>query len=194
MYTSSRSWVAEEGEIFRKGNKLLGPEEMEGEYAGEELRIEVRGFLVWFRRSSGILKMLTIPWFHSYWRLRWNDLLRVPFSMTYRSHWTRPSSKSALRSRKSNQSLHPRSHTFRVDLRRPSPQRSSPNLPPGTAPRRAQIALRHCRRSRGRTCPGKRSRARPSNPGEKPAKNYYGSSGFGPWLFIPPDKELPEPF
>jgi len=40
--TSSRSWVAEEGEIFRKGNKLLGPEEMEGEYAGEELRIEVR--------------------------------------------------------------------------------------------------------------------------------------------------------
>lgn len=40
----SRSWVAEEGEIFRKGNKLLGPEEMEGEYAGEELRIEVRRF------------------------------------------------------------------------------------------------------------------------------------------------------
>jgi hypothetical protein len=39
---SSRSWVAEEGEIFRKGNKLLGPEEMEGEYDGEELRIEVR--------------------------------------------------------------------------------------------------------------------------------------------------------
>ncbi|KAH9006498.1 hypothetical protein EDB86DRAFT_2874407 [Lactarius hatsudake] len=37
----SRSWVAEEGEIFRKGNKLLGPEEMEGEYAGEELRIEL---------------------------------------------------------------------------------------------------------------------------------------------------------
>jgi hypothetical protein len=37
----SRSWVAEEGEIFRKGYKLLGPEEMEGEYAGEELRIEL---------------------------------------------------------------------------------------------------------------------------------------------------------
>jgi len=37
----SRSWVTEEGEIFRKGNKLLGPEEMEGEYAGEELRIEL---------------------------------------------------------------------------------------------------------------------------------------------------------
>lgn len=37
----SRSWVAEEGEIFRKGNRLLGPEEMEGEYAGEELRIEL---------------------------------------------------------------------------------------------------------------------------------------------------------
>ncbi|KAI0254503.1 hypothetical protein BJV78DRAFT_1121395 [Lactifluus subvellereus] len=37
----SRIWVAEEGEIFRKGNKLLGPEEMEGEYGGEELRIEL---------------------------------------------------------------------------------------------------------------------------------------------------------
>ncbi|KAI0042771.1 RNI-like protein, partial [Auriscalpium vulgare] len=37
----SRRWVAEEGEVFRKGNKLLGPEEMEGEYAGEELRIEL---------------------------------------------------------------------------------------------------------------------------------------------------------
>ncbi|KAI9512011.1 hypothetical protein F5148DRAFT_1166859 [Russula earlei] len=42
----SRSWVAEEGEIFRKGNKLLGPEEMEGEYAGEELRIELLEALV----------------------------------------------------------------------------------------------------------------------------------------------------
>ncbi|TFK50472.1 RNI-like protein [Heliocybe sulcata] len=37
----SRSWVAEEGEIFRKGNVLLGPAEMEGEYAGEELRREL---------------------------------------------------------------------------------------------------------------------------------------------------------
>lgn len=37
----SKSWVEEEGEVFRKGTKLLGPEEMEGEYAGEELRIEV---------------------------------------------------------------------------------------------------------------------------------------------------------
>ena len=45
---SSRSWIAEEGEIFRKGNKLLGPEEMEGEYAGEELRMEVRAFLFYF--------------------------------------------------------------------------------------------------------------------------------------------------
>lgn len=33
--------VEEEGEVFRKGQALLGPEEMEGEYAGEELRIEV---------------------------------------------------------------------------------------------------------------------------------------------------------
>ncbi|EIM83836.1 uncharacterized protein STEHIDRAFT_170302 [Stereum hirsutum FP-91666 SS1] len=37
----SKSWVEEEGEVFRKGTKLLGPEEMEGEYAGEELRIEL---------------------------------------------------------------------------------------------------------------------------------------------------------
>ena len=38
----SKSWVEEEGEIFRKGAVLLGPEEMEGEYAGEDLRREVR--------------------------------------------------------------------------------------------------------------------------------------------------------
>ncbi|KAJ7343861.1 hypothetical protein DFH08DRAFT_915041 [Mycena albidolilacea] len=37
----SRSWVEEEGEVFRKGTALLGPEEMEGEYAGEELRKEL---------------------------------------------------------------------------------------------------------------------------------------------------------
>ncbi|KAJ7616131.1 hypothetical protein FB45DRAFT_935338 [Roridomyces roridus] len=37
----SRSWVEEEGEVFRKGNILLGPEEMDGEYAGDELRIEL---------------------------------------------------------------------------------------------------------------------------------------------------------
>ncbi|KAH6879625.1 hypothetical protein BKA70DRAFT_1447902 [Coprinopsis sp. MPI-PUGE-AT-0042] len=37
----SRNWVAEEGEVFRKGQVLLGPEEMEGEYAGEELRREL---------------------------------------------------------------------------------------------------------------------------------------------------------
>lgn len=37
----SRSWVEEEGEVFRKGTVLLGPEEMEGEYAGEDLRREV---------------------------------------------------------------------------------------------------------------------------------------------------------
>jgi protein phosphatase 1 regulatory subunit 37 len=34
--------VEEEGEIFRKGTVLLGPEELEGEYAGEDLRKEVR--------------------------------------------------------------------------------------------------------------------------------------------------------
>ncbi|KAG5644426.1 hypothetical protein DXG03_008521 [Asterophora parasitica] len=37
----SKIWVAEEGEVFRKGTVLLGPEEMEGEYAGEELRKEL---------------------------------------------------------------------------------------------------------------------------------------------------------
>ncbi len=38
----SRILVEEEGEIFRKGIVLLGPAEMEGDYAGEELRREVR--------------------------------------------------------------------------------------------------------------------------------------------------------
>ena len=42
LFFSSRSWVAEEWEVFRKGTVLLGPEEMEGDYAGEELRREVR--------------------------------------------------------------------------------------------------------------------------------------------------------
>ncbi|RDB16470.1 hypothetical protein Hypma_002780 [Hypsizygus marmoreus] len=37
----SRIWMEEEGEVFRKGQILLGPEEMEGEYAGEELRKEL---------------------------------------------------------------------------------------------------------------------------------------------------------
>lgn len=40
----SRSWVAEEGEVFRKGTVLLGPEEMEGEWEGEILRREVRSY------------------------------------------------------------------------------------------------------------------------------------------------------
>jgi hypothetical protein len=46
----SRSWVEEEGEVFRKGNVLLGPDEMEGEYAGEDLRIEV-SVCLYIRRS-----------------------------------------------------------------------------------------------------------------------------------------------
>lgn len=41
MRARSKVMVEEEGEVFRKGNVLLGPEEMEGEYDGEELRIEV---------------------------------------------------------------------------------------------------------------------------------------------------------
>jgi hypothetical protein len=42
MSCSSRSWVEEEGEIFRKGAVLLSREQMEGDFAGEELRREVR--------------------------------------------------------------------------------------------------------------------------------------------------------
>jgi protein phosphatase 1 regulatory subunit 37 len=37
----SRAWVEEEAEIFRKGQVLLGPDEMEGDFDGEELRVEV---------------------------------------------------------------------------------------------------------------------------------------------------------
>ncbi|CAK5276482.1 unnamed protein product, partial [Mycena citricolor] len=37
----SKSWVEEEGEVFRKGTILLGPEEMDGEYAGEDLKKEL---------------------------------------------------------------------------------------------------------------------------------------------------------
>ncbi|OSX62071.1 hypothetical protein POSPLADRAFT_1181292 [Postia placenta MAD-698-R-SB12] len=42
----SRSWVEEEGEVFRKGAVLLGPEEMEGDYDGEELRRELLDAMV----------------------------------------------------------------------------------------------------------------------------------------------------
>ncbi|EGN94523.1 hypothetical protein SERLA73DRAFT_114776 [Serpula lacrymans var. lacrymans S7.3] len=42
----SRSWVEEEGEVFRRGNVLLGPEEMEGEFAGDELRRELLDAMV----------------------------------------------------------------------------------------------------------------------------------------------------
>lgn len=41
LIRSSRSWVTEEGEVFRKGAVLLTPEEMEGEYDSEDLRREV---------------------------------------------------------------------------------------------------------------------------------------------------------
>lgn len=57
MFTiRSRIWVEEEGEVFRKGTVLLGPEEMEGEYAGEELRKEV-GIL----SSSILFSSLIVP-------------------------------------------------------------------------------------------------------------------------------------
>ena len=57
----SRSWVAEEGEVFRKGTVLLGPAEMEGEYAGEELRKEVGVFLT--IPKPQIILILTIFFF-----------------------------------------------------------------------------------------------------------------------------------
>lgn len=47
----SRSWVQEEGEVFRKSNVLLTEEEMEGEYAGDDLRKEV----CWFQSTSSFL-------------------------------------------------------------------------------------------------------------------------------------------
>jgi protein phosphatase 1 regulatory subunit 37 len=37
----SKSWVEEEGEVFRKGTQLLRPEDFEADYAGEDLRKEV---------------------------------------------------------------------------------------------------------------------------------------------------------
>ncbi|EIN04586.1 hypothetical protein PUNSTDRAFT_47270 [Punctularia strigosozonata HHB-11173 SS5] len=37
----SRIWVEEEGEVFRKGNVLLSEEDMENDYAGDELRKEL---------------------------------------------------------------------------------------------------------------------------------------------------------
>lgn len=51
----SKSWVEEEGEIFRKGAVLLGPEEMEGEYAGEELRRELLEAMVERPPPRGII-------------------------------------------------------------------------------------------------------------------------------------------
>jgi len=42
----SRSWVEEEGEVFRKGTVLLSPEEMEGDYDSEELRRELLDAMV----------------------------------------------------------------------------------------------------------------------------------------------------
>ncbi|KAF8436520.1 hypothetical protein L210DRAFT_2456252 [Boletus edulis BED1] len=51
----SKSWVEEEGEIFRKGTVLLGPEEMEGEYAGEDLRRELLEAMVERAPPRGII-------------------------------------------------------------------------------------------------------------------------------------------
>ncbi|KAF8552251.1 hypothetical protein OG21DRAFT_1604805 [Imleria badia] len=51
----SKSWVEEEGEIFRKGTVLLGPEEMEGECAGEDLRRELLEAMVERSPPRGII-------------------------------------------------------------------------------------------------------------------------------------------
>lgn len=76
----SRIWVAEEGEVFRKGTVLLGPEEMEGEYDGEELRREVGHDFSYQDRVLNIDCSFSKPWL--------NDLLRVrlPTSLVWRSH------------------------------------------------------------------------------------------------------------
>ena len=67
----SKSWVEEEGEIFRKGTVLLGPEEMEGEYAGEDLRREVR--LVSISTTSRPISPISPPSkFHSFSK-RWSS-------------------------------------------------------------------------------------------------------------------------
>ena len=50
--------VEEEGEVFRKGNALLGPEELEGEYDGEELRIEVIHDILCSNPHADILQLL----------------------------------------------------------------------------------------------------------------------------------------
>ena len=42
LHCRKKSLLQEEGEVFRKSNALLGPEEIESEYDTEELRIEVR--------------------------------------------------------------------------------------------------------------------------------------------------------
>jgi hypothetical protein len=70
--------VEEEGEVFRKGNILLGPEEMEGEYAGEELRKEVRIWIFLFRMR----KWLDSYFYYadSFWKRWWNVLPLVPWS------------------------------------------------------------------------------------------------------------------
>ena len=55
--------VEEEAEVFRKGTVLLGPEEMEGEYAGEELRIEVSSEILFSKetreKSNSCLSLVT---------------------------------------------------------------------------------------------------------------------------------------
>jgi len=54
--------VEEEGEIFRKGAVLLGPEEMEGEYAGEELRREVSASVVQLGTHFDYSRSCWRPW------------------------------------------------------------------------------------------------------------------------------------
>ena len=99
----SKSWVEEEGEIFRKGTVLLGPEEMEGEYAGEDLRREVR--LVSISTTSRPISLVisTPSKFHSFSK-RWSNAhLRAASSTTLewksgsRMTTTRPRPRPRLR-------------------------------------------------------------------------------------------------
>jgi len=65
----SRSWVAEEGEILRRGNMLLSSEEMEHEYDSDKLRQEVCHHLVLHEYVLNKRSLI------SYWKPRSNVLL-----------------------------------------------------------------------------------------------------------------------
>ena len=59
LMNRSRIWVEEEGEVIRKGTHLLTPEHLEGDYAGEQLRKEVRlSILVLLQQTNRLLEAM----------------------------------------------------------------------------------------------------------------------------------------